>query len=89
MCDEYARHDEGLGEGVWPIDKLPMPHPQCLCYRTEVLPTLEEAAEILSGRADLTESERRLSAWAKGETQDEALEKDYRRWRAGKDRCGA
>ena len=84
VCDEYARHDEGLGEGVWPIDRLPMPHPQCLCYRTEVLPTLEEAAEILSSRADLTESERRLSAWAKGEAQDEALEKDYRRWREEK-----
>lgn len=84
VCDEYARHDEGLGEGVWPIDKLPMPHPQCLCYRTEVLPTLEEAAEILSSRADLTESERRLSAWAKGETQDEALEKDYQRWKLEK-----
>ena len=84
VCDEYARHDEGLGEGVWPIDKLPMPHPQCLCYRTEVLPTLEEAAEILSSRADLTDSERRLSAWAKGEVQDEALEKDYQRWREEK-----
>lgn len=84
VCDEYARHDEGLGEGVWPIDKLPMPHPQCLCYRTEVLPTLEEAAEILSSRADLTESERRLSAWAKGEAQDEALEKDYQRWKMEK-----
>ena len=84
VCDEYARHNEGLGEGVWPIDKLPMPHPQCLCYRTEVLPTLEEAAEILSSRADLTESERRLSAWAKGETQDEALEKDYQRWKLEK-----
>lgn len=84
VCDEYARHDEGLGEGVWPVDRLPMPHPQCLCYRTEVLPTLEEAAEILSGRADLNESERRLSAWAKGEAQDEALEKDYRRWREEK-----
>ena len=84
VCDEYARHDEGLGEGVWPIDRLPMPHPQCLCYRTEVLPTLEEAAEILSSREDLSESERRLSAWAKGETQDEALEKDYQRWREEK-----
>lgn len=84
VCDEYARHDEGLGEGVWPIDKLPMPHPQCLCYRTEVLPTLEEAAEILSSRADLNESERRLSAWAKGEAKDEALEKDYQRWKMEK-----
>ena len=84
VCDEYARHDEGLGEGVWPIDRLPMPHPQCLCYRTEVLPTLEEAAEILSSRADLTESERRLSAWAKGEAKDEALEKDYQRWKMEK-----
>lgn len=84
VCDEYARHDEGLGEGIWPIDKLPLPHPQCLCYRTEVLPPMDEAVEILSNRADLTDDERHLRAWARGEAKDEALEKDYQRWREEK-----
>lgn len=84
VCDEYARHDEGLGEGVWPIDKLPLPHPQCLCYRTEVLPPMDEAVEILSSRADLTDDERHLRAWAKGEAKDDALEKDYQRWKVEK-----
>lgn len=84
VCDGYARHDEGLGEGVWPIDKLPLPHPQCLCYRTEALPPMDEAVEILSSWADLTDDERHLRAWAKGEAKDEALEKDYQRWREEK-----
>lgn len=84
VCDEYARHDEGLGKGVWPIDDLPMPHPQCLCYQTEVVPDLDEAARILSGTEDLTDEERRRSAWARGEVQDDALDKDYERWKAEK-----
>lgn len=63
VCDEYVRHDEGLGRGVWSIDRLPLPHPQCLCYQTEELPGLEEAAEILKQEGPLTEHEAHRSAW--------------------------
>lgn len=80
VCDEYARHDEGLGRGVWSIDRLPLPHPQCLCYQTEELPSLEEAAEILKQEGPLTEHEAHRSAWARGEVQDPALDAEYEQW---------
>lgn len=67
ICDEYARHDEGLGTGIFPIDALPMPHPQCLCYQTELTPDLEEAADL-------------LGAWARGDRMDEGTEQAFREW---------
>lgn len=68
VCDEYARHDEGLGRGVYPIDEVPFPHPQCLCYRTEVLPDMQESAEL-------------LRRWAKGEHTDSELDANYEKWK--------
>ncbi len=38
VCDEYADHDEGLGRGNWPFDRVPLPHPKCLCYQYAVVP---------------------------------------------------
>lgn len=66
VCDEYARHDEGLGRGNFPIDKLPRPHPNCLCIQWEVLPEPEEAAE-------------RFKAWMNG-AEDPALETGFGKW---------
>lgn len=57
-CDIYARHDEGLGRGNFPIGKLPRPHPNCLCIQYEVLPEPEEAAA-------------RFRAWMDGAKDDE------------------
>ena len=69
VCDEYVRHDEGLGAGVYPVDRIPFPHPQCLCYRTEVLPTLEESAEL-------------LGKWARGEASNPEMDAGFERWKA-------
>lgn len=66
ICDEYARHDEGLGRGVFAVDSLPLPHPNCLCYQTEVVPTLEDAVD-------------RLLAW--DGTNDPALNDAFEKWR--------
>jgi len=33
-CDDYAFHDEGLGEGVYPPGAIPVSHPLCQCYVT-------------------------------------------------------
>lgn len=66
VCDEYARHEEGLGRGNFPIDKLPRPHPNCLCIQWEVLPEPEEAAE-------------RFKAWMNG-AEDPALETGFAKW---------
>ncbi len=37
-CEDYAQHDEGLGEGVFSLGNLPVtPHAQCLCtWETQV-----------------------------------------------------
>ena len=48
-CDVYARHDEGLGRGNFPVDRLPRPHPNCLCIQYEALPEPEEAAARFPG----------------------------------------
>jgi len=68
VCDEYARHDEGLGTGVYPVDLIPFPHPQCLCYRTEVLPTLEESAEM-------------LGKWVRGEAASPEMDASFEKWK--------
>mgnify|MGYP000904179854 CR=1 FL=1 len=43
ICDEWATQDlYGLGPGVYPPDKLPPGHPNCLCYLTDELYTGQE-----------------------------------------------
>src|SRR5690606_16622393 len=38
ICDIWATQDlYGLGPGVYPPDKLPPGHPNCLCYLVDVL----------------------------------------------------
>ena len=37
-CDDYAnQNDYELGTGNFPKNKVPIPHPQCLCYTTCVI----------------------------------------------------
>lgn len=65
-CDEYAEHDEGLGKGVWPVEKLPRPHPQCLCMQVQAVPPMADAVD-------------RLIAW-QGGADDPALDAGFDRW---------
>ena len=67
ICDDYAAHDEGLGVGVYPIDKLPMPHPQCLCTQVQVVPDMDAAVD-------------RLNHWLGG-GHDPRLTQGFGRWR--------
>lgn len=62
-CDEYAAHDEGLGEGNWKPEEIPTPHPLCLCEQYGVIPqSLEEiGAEIGDWIAGAPNA--RLDAW--------------------------
>lgn len=71
ICDTYASHDEGLGQGNFPIKNLPMPHAQCLCVQYQVVPSLEETAN-------------RLSRWVDG-GEDAELERAFGEWKAQKD----
>jgi len=37
-CDTYASQDlYGLGSGIYPGGEIPISHPQCLCYLTDVI----------------------------------------------------
>lgn len=63
-CDVYANHDEGLGKGNFPIDKTPLPHPQCLCSQWPVIPDMEEIGTELRKWLD-GESNPTLDAWYK------------------------
>lgn len=43
-CDQYASEDGyRMGSGVFPVDNVPdKPHPQCLCFLTNITPSREE-----------------------------------------------
>lgn len=69
-CDDYAEHDEGLGEGNFKPDELPCPHPQCLCAQWAVIP---ESLEDIG---------RQIGAWASGEP-DELLDEWYAQYGGG------
>lgn len=49
ICDEYTNQDRyKLGAGNFPKDNVPLPHPQCLCYQTMVIPkSLDEIGKEL------------------------------------------
>lgn len=48
-CDEYAEQNRyGLGEGVFPTEKYPIPHPNCLCYPTQVIVPINEASKFMN-----------------------------------------
>lgn len=68
VCDTYASHDEGLGRGNWPIQKVPMPHAQCLCATWQVVPPIRDVAD-------------RLGRWVDG-GEDAALDKAFGAWKA-------
>ena len=47
-CEKFATQDlYGLGPGVYPPDKIPISHPNCMCYLTDVLYEGEELIQIL------------------------------------------
>ena len=66
-CDEYAAHDEGLGEGNWKPEEIPVPHPQCLCAHWPVIPQ------------DLEDIGAQIGRWASGEP-DAVLDEWYARY---------
>lgn len=46
-CEKFATQDYGLGPGVYPPGKIPISHPNCMCYLTDVLYEGEELIRIL------------------------------------------
>ena len=58
ICDTWATQDlYGLGPGVYPPDKLPPGHPNCLCYLTDVLLQGEELIKALKEKYQIEDDE--------------------------------
>ncbi|ASN68275.1 putative head morphogenesis protein [uncultured Caudovirales phage] len=48
ICDKHAtQNDYKLGTGVFPLDRCPIQHPNCLCYLTEENLDIDEAIKEL------------------------------------------
>ncbi|MDU6337087.1 MAG: hypothetical protein E6594_15035 [Clostridium sporogenes] len=48
ICDEYAtQNNYELGVGIYPADKYPVAHPNCLCYPTQENIPVEKARDEL------------------------------------------
>lgn len=70
VCDGYAVHEEGLGEGRYALNspQLPLPHPFCTClYYIDTDKTLDQVAE-------------ELVSWADGTRDDPKLDRAFGRW---------
>lgn len=51
-CDALAKHDDGLGAGVWEKRSVPdKPHPQCMCYLTYDLMSEDEVLQLIAFQA--------------------------------------
>lgn len=71
ICDAYAAHEEGLGEGNYPIDAAPLSHPWCTClYYVDTHKTLEQIGQELRGWLDGEENERLDTLYWKSETRN-------------------
>ena len=69
ICDDYAtQNGYNLGVGVFPTDAYPVSHPNCLCYSTQVQPSLEDVIH-------------RVSNWVDG-SEDKELEAAYQKWKS-------
>ncbi|EPY2273225.1 hypothetical protein ACXAUS_002083 [Clostridium sporogenes] len=77
ICDTYAIQDiYDLGAGIYPPDKLPIGHPNCLCYPTQ------EVADINKARNELIdwitgESNPKLDKWIENYGEEFGIERSY------------
>ncbi|HBG1633684.1 hypothetical protein KWK00_001425 [Clostridioides difficile] len=68
-CDEYAEQNRyGLGEGVFPPEKYPIPHPNCLCYPVQVIVPISEASKMMNDWATGGDNDI-LDSWYNGAVQ--------------------
>lgn len=64
ICDEYARHDEGLGKGNFKIDEAPIGHPQCLCSTWPVIvKSIDDIVAELKEWVRNPEGNKKLNDW--------------------------
>lgn len=54
ICDKWATQNlYGLGSGVYPVDKVPPGHVQCMCYLTDALYTGQELIDRLKKKYNM------------------------------------
>jgi hypothetical protein len=65
ICDTYAEHDEGLGEGVFSPGNEPMgvPHPNCMCIVVAVHDSSEDVIKKLNEWQKNPQSQPDIEAW--------------------------
>jgi len=79
ICDAYAEHNEGLGEGVYGPGNEPMgiPHPNCLCTVVAVHASSEDILKKLREWEKNPQSHPDIEAWYQktynGITKDETM----------------
>jgi len=48
VCDDYAEQNNyDLGTGIFPLDKVPVAHPCCLCHQFEISTDIDQAIKEL------------------------------------------
>lgn len=63
-CDDYSGNDSyGLGAGIFPADKTPIQHPNCMCYLTEWLVEIDDAISRINKWVEGNE-DRELESWS-------------------------
>lgn len=63
-CDDYAGNDSyGLGAGIFPADKTPIQHPNCMCYLTEWLVEIDDAIARINKWVEGNE-DKELDEWS-------------------------
>lgn len=64
-CDDYAGNDSyGLGAGIFPADKTPIQHPNCMCYLTEWLVEIDDAISRINKWVEGNE-DKELDSWSR------------------------
>lgn len=75
ICKERAKQNKyGLGEGIYPKDKVPMDHPNGQCVLTSVIPPMTDVANRLVGWVNGKE-DKALDNWAKDLTGNKVKSK--------------
>lgn len=65
ICDEYAQHNEGLGEGVFAKNNVPYAHCNCMCVQVPYIPkSLEQIGKEINSWIK-GEENKEIDSWAK------------------------
>ncbi|ADL40307.1 head morphogenesis [Clostridium phage phiCTP1] len=74
ICDYNAKQDNyNLGTGNFPVNKVPVPHPNCLC------------TQYATFSQDLEQIGKHINRWIRGTEPNPALDKSFDNWKADRE----